>query len=187
MDVKTLSKIFCNHMNTLYQRDDAENGAIQYGLELVLDTLLKLLFLIALGFFIGKEKETLVILGVFCGLRLQAGGVHAKTSTGCTICMTLIWGASLMGHLYVPLSDIMLGYMYMIFLCIIIYCAPRTSHIEYFSKEIICRKKLYAVLLLTVFMLVGYLNRDVRGMFVYPVIWEMITLLFANKKHEKEE
>lgn len=169
-------------MNSICNVDnDDEYQTIQYGMELLLETIFKLIFVMLLGIFLERGFETLIIISVFCGLRSQAGGKHAKSNFGCSACMVLMWGASLLGYLYFKISDIVLFNVFVFSLYIIISYVPRTRYIEYFSKETICKKKVYAVFLLTVFIFISFININIRGLFVYPIILEVISLLPDNK------
>ena len=82
MIISKFSASICCLLNKINPRDEDDNITIQYGVELILDNLLKLLFIQLLGILLGKGVETFVILFVFCTLRLQAGGIHAKNKYG---------------------------------------------------------------------------------------------------------
>lgn len=181
MNVKIISEILCEYMNNICQVEDEENQVIKYGMELLLETLLKIIFLILLGMLFGKAFETLIILSTFCGFRSQAGGKHARTNLGCTGCMVLIWKTSLFGYLNFKISGLALGSIYIFSLFITLCCAPKSGNLIYFTKERILKKKICSVLLLTTLMFISYLNVYVRELLVYPIIWEVLSLLPANK------
>lgn len=70
---------------------ESENMVIRYGVELLLENILKILLLLGAGLLWGKGLETIIYLSVFCSIRTQAGGYHAKTGWGCCLCMLLVW------------------------------------------------------------------------------------------------
>ena len=175
-----------NWMNEISPKSKEESDVIQYGIELLLDNVVKFVFIQIIGIMIGKGLETLLILSAFCGLRLQAGGIHARTGTGCGLSMLLIWAISLTGHTYLPIRLSLLPYIYIISLIVIWVFAPRTINIEYFTPKDILKKKLYSVAVLTLIMTVAYLNPSLRELLIYPVVLEVLTLFPKNKTNKKE-
>ena len=55
----------------------------EYGLTLLIGTIGKIIGFIIIGVLTGLLKEILVFIIFFSGLRLQAGGYHAKTALNC--------------------------------------------------------------------------------------------------------
>ena len=70
---------WCNAVNPQSEKEDT---IIRYGAELLIDNLLRVFIILLLGILLGKGYETAVILLMFCGIRSQAGGIHAKMSLG---------------------------------------------------------------------------------------------------------
>lgn len=186
MSISKISVKICNWMNHINQRSGEENQVIQYGLELLLDNLLKFLLIEIMGILIGKGWQTLIVLFSFCGLRLQAGGKHAKTGIGCGLSMIAIWAISILGDSFYKINLIMLGYIYMICSGIVVSCVPRTINIEYFTLQEKRKKKLYSFLFLTGLLLVAAGIPEIRGLIVYPVVLEALTLLPKNKIEKGE-
>lgn len=181
MSISKISAYICNWMDTIYHRDAEENQVIQYGLELFLDNILKLLLILIIGIMIGKGLETLIILFSFCGLRLQAGGKHAKTGIGCGLSMIMIWALSLFISYFISINSAALALIYVICSIIVIYCAPRSKNIEYFSLSDIHRKKLHSFVFLSSLIVFSAVFTNIREIIVYPVILEVLTLLPKNK------
>lgn len=175
-----------NWMNEISPKSKEESDVIQYGIELLLDNIAKFVFIQIIGIMIGRGLETLLILSAFCGLRLQAGGIHARTGTGCGLSMLLIWAISLTGHTYLPIGISLLPCIYIISLIVICFFAPRTINIEYFTSKDILKKKLYSIAVLTLIMTVAYLNPSLRELLIYPVVLEVLTLFPKNKTNKKE-
>ncbi len=186
MGINKMALMLNNWMNEISPKSKEESDVIQYGIELLLDNVVKFVFIQIIGIMIGKGLETLLILSAFCGLRLQAGGIHARTGTGCGLSMLLIWAISLTGHTYLPIRLSLLPYIYIISLIVIWVFAPRTINIEYFTPKDILKKKLYSVAVLTLIMTVAYLNPSLRELLIYPVVLEVLTLFPKNKTNKKE-
>lgn len=174
-------------MNTINDRSQADNDVIQYGLELLLDSLLKFLFIQSMGIVFGMGKETLIVLISFCGLRLQAGGKHAKTGLGCSLAMVMIWLVSILCGRFFKIGMVALICVYCVCTVIIICCAPRTINIEYFTPLAKKKKKLYSCIFLTLLMLIAAVFPMIRGFVVFPVILEVATLLPKNKNKKENE
>lgn len=186
MGIDKMALIINNWMNEISPKSKEENDVIQYGIELMLDNIVKFVFIQIIGIIIGQGMETLLILLAFCGLRLQAGGIHARTGTGCGLSMLLIWALSLAGYCYLPIELSFLPYIYIISSIIILFLAPRTINIEYFTPKDILKKKLYSIAVLTLIMTVAYLNPSLVELLIYPVVLEILTLFPKNKTNKKE-
>lgn len=185
MSISRIAIGVCDWFNRVNPKTPEENQVIQYGIELLLDNIVKFLFIQLFGMVIGKGFETFVILIVFCGLRLQAGGIHARTGLGCGLSMFLIWGVSMLGSIFFKLNPIFLPYIYAFSVIIILRLVPRTINIEYFTLQERKKKKFFSIVLLTSFVAVVSLKPSLRELIIYPVILEVLTLLPENKKTGK--
>ncbi|WP_242837889.1 accessory gene regulator B family protein [Lacrimispora indolis] len=130
MSISKIAVEVCNWMDKINHKNPEENEIIQYGLELLLDNILKFILIQLIGFIIGMGKETAVILFSFCGLRLQAGGKHAKTGIGCTMSMLAIWAVSILCNMFFEIKLLMIPYIYVFCASLIILCAPRTCFLQ---------------------------------------------------------
>lgn len=72
-------------MNKKKQYSDSEKKVFVYGLEIMLDSLLKAAVYLAVGSAFGKGKEVAMIMLSFGALRRASGGKHAKTSIRCFV------------------------------------------------------------------------------------------------------
>lgn len=187
MSISRISVSFCSWMNKISPKSQEDNTVIQYGMELLLDNVIKFLFIQLLGIAIGKGLETFVVLAAFCGLRLQAGGIHAKTGWGCGLSMLLIWAVSIIGDVLFNIRIYYLPYVYVFSFIIIIFCVPRTMNIEHFHSKEKLIKKLKSIVVLSFIMVVACFNVVLREFLIIPVILEVLTLLPKNKIANKGE
>ena len=187
MNISTMSSKLILWLNSINPKSVEETAVIKYGMELFLENSIKLLIISIAGLLIGKGRETLVILFTFCMFRLQAGGRHAKSNIGCTLCMTGIWGISLTTNHYITFSLPILGFIFAICTVEIILWVPQSINIEYFSCKEIIQKKLYSFTFLFCILLVSALFPDLRGVIISPVILEAITLLPKHKEKEVQK
>lgn len=80
---KMTLKILCK--NSIIEEENVE--VYHYGLELILATIFKSIGLMVIAAITGLVVETIIFILFFSGLRLQAGGYHAKSIMGCFIGM----------------------------------------------------------------------------------------------------
>lgn len=187
MIITRFSVILCSLLNKINPTTQENNVAIQYGFELILDNIIKLFFIQVLGIILGKGYETFIILLSFCTLRLQAGGIHAKSNIGCSLGMLLVWGISLIGSIFVKLKLPYIVLIYIISSIVILYFAPRGKNINYFTYSSKLKKKLLSILILTLFSIIAILNSNLRELLVYPITLEVLTLLPVNNTDLKGE
>lgn len=69
---------------------EEEQQIIQYGLEVLLDGILKVAALLVIGYVLGCPGEFGLALLAFCSLRYWAGGMHCRTSARCFGAMLLL-------------------------------------------------------------------------------------------------
>lgn len=86
----TLEKLY--NSNVIGEED---LDVYRFGLELLIGTIAKAIGLIAIAIITGLVKEVIVFTVFFSGLRLQAGGFHAKTIAGCFIGTVLMFFSSI--------------------------------------------------------------------------------------------
>lgn len=187
MGIYEIANKFCNWMNKINPQSEDENKVIQYGIELLLDNIIKFSMIQFMGILIGKGIETFIVLFSFCGLRLHAGGKHAQTGIGCGLSMIIIWSVCMIANMTVRISIPFFICTYAMCVVIIWFCAPRTINIDYFSIESRNRKKICSITFLTVISFIAILCSEIRGLIIYPVIIEVLSLLPKNKVKEKEE
>jgi len=187
MIITRFSAVLCSLLNKINPRTEEDNIAIQYGFELILDNIIKLFFLQIMGIFLGRGYETFIILFTFSILRLQAGGIHAKTNIGCSLGMLSVWGLSLIGSIFIKIETSYVILIYAISLIVIFYFAPKGKNINYFTPSTKLKKKLMSMLILTLFIIIAILNTGLRELFVYPITLEVITLLPVNNTEVKGE
>ena len=163
---------------------EGENIVIQYGAELLFDNCLKILMLLIAGFIIGRGYESIVFITVFCGMRSQAGGVHAKTGWGCGLCMTAVWGCGMLGGILIRLSVFWIMCIAVISGFIIIRKAPMTMNRHCYTPETISKKRICALAILLVCAIISIFCEKWRSIIMCAVTMEVITLLPKIKQYE---
>ena len=101
--------------------------------------------------------------------------------------MLLVWAISILGDIFFDIKISLLPYIYIVSMLIIVCCVPRTINIEYFTLQDKLRKKLHSTVIMTLMMVIAFLNQPLRELIMYPVILEVLTLLPKNKTNFKGE
>lgn len=160
-----------------------ENMVTQYGAELLVENCFKICLLLVLGSVLHKGYETMIFLSVFCSLRTQAGGYHAKTGWGCMLCMVAVWGIGIFGAEMVKMSRIWVCVIFIIAVCIIICEVPKTINKDCYTQESINHKKINAIIILGLSTLISMLCYTKRTLIMCAVALEVMTLLPKNIFH----
>lgn len=173
-------KRICLWLDNINPQQEETSIAIQYGLELLLDNILKLVLILGIGLLFRKGMATVCVLLSFCVLRLQAGGIHAKSNVGCMACMLCIWGISMMGMQYITLSDISLLVFYVVEMFIVFIYAPKTINLDCLSKKCILRKKIYSLGILTCVFLAAWKITYIRELIIIAISLEVIDVGYTD-------
>lgn len=165
----------CGKTDTLYL------AAIEYGLELLIETLWKLAALLSLGMLVGKLREIVMTLCVFCGLRFWIGGKHRKTSIGCfgtmvLVCLIAVWGAE-----YMCLLPEMVKFAVLL-LCnlIVLAFSPYPSEVNPITDETVIERKRWGGIItsigITIIVLLQF-NSVVQWILLLAFFLEAISIL----------
>lgn len=176
-----------------------EFQVIEYGMEIFLDGVFKLLLVLGAGVLIGRAAEITVFLMAFCGLRCWAGGVHCRTAGRCTAAMVAICLIGSEGQYIFEMLGMEISVLIWIG-CIITLAlkAPgETGKNGYFSKAERRKRKWKAVLcgmiLCGCFAVIP--NIALKGAIVMAVVVETLSILpckgnknnTADEKERKDE
>ena len=82
---KALAEQIVAVMDRYNNYEELEKIVICYGMELFLNSILKISIYFVIGFSIGKGVETILSIIIFGSLRKVSGGRPAKTDVGCCI------------------------------------------------------------------------------------------------------
>ncbi|WP_419182800.1 accessory gene regulator B family protein [Metabacillus fastidiosus] len=158
--MKILSLKIGRYLNK-YSRDIYEESIVCYGVEVMLNSLVKLLTLLILGILIDQLPLLFVILFCFCILRLFSGGYHFKKYFHCYIVSifsiwTLIFLSIFMNN-NLPEKNIIfiLIFSALISISILIFVGPQisesrpSSHKRFFFQ---CSSIIFVILLFLVSM-----------------------------------
>lgn len=166
-----------------------------YGIELLLDTLSKLIALLLFAAFIGSLPEMVIVLLTFSSLRYFAGGFHMQSNLGCFLSMVFIAGLSLAVQklaFFYQLAFPRIGLVVVLFVLValvFLYAPAATRNNPIKDQKTVKKKKLYAVIL-SVFIsfVIFYIPDNIKFLLLVPFICEVITILpIVNYKTTREE
>lgn len=178
--MKKLTNYIVSWCNQKKPMDDRTKITVSYGIELLLDSLVKFFCFFILAIMIGKEWEVLIFCLVFCPLRCLAGGVHMKTSLGCFFFMLLLIAiAVIFGEYWKVNAGVSYGVIVLLALACLLY-APRDTRKNPIKNEKIRKKKKYLSVALCILYGVVFINmasEKIIALVMMTMILEIITIL----------
>lgn len=181
---QSLSNLIVSGLNPDKRYTENEQQVFTYGIELILNSLLKITVYLIIGFLLGTGKEVITTLFIFGILRKLSGGSHARTNLGCFLITGSILALSV-GIPYIlcvskqvyPLIAAMIWTIYVLF-------APRDQYNE--GKEKAANmQKAKSVIILSMLFLIGYFQESYwQSLLLYITSLQGITLIrFENRKN----
>lgn len=160
---------------------EIQETAIRYGIELYLDSLLKIVLLLIIGALCNKFIETVIVVSCFSLLRGEAGGIHMQTSLGCFLSMCMMTLLSVAGaEMLPPITLIPSLCIFTMSLLAVYFFAPySTENNPITDVKIRKQKRKRAIIIIVAFAAITSLvqNSHLRALILLPVIIEIITIL----------
>lgn len=154
---------------------------IQYGVELFFDTTIKYLLFLCWGGISGKMTETILTLTIFSGIRISAGGVHAKTSIGCALAMGTVLFFSITAAGFIPILDIWVLIVFLLGTLIIYQYAPNGNTADIFLDEKDRKyKRNCSLVTLLFFSILAFIWVKMRNLILISILSEITTILIAE-------
>lgn len=179
---KTLSKLITNWCCTNAQSDTYD--ITMYGIQIILDTLIKLIGLALIAFFTGTITEFLAVVFVFSTLRYFAGGLHMKSSIGCFLSMVFIWALTVISiraasYFSLTFSPLILGgLLLLLFALVFLYSPVPSRNNPVTDTNILQKKKIYSLVLTYIFsIIIWFAPGNIKVLFLVPLICEIVTIL----------
>lgn len=178
LESKATKKIieWCQRYNSI---SEEKRPIIEYGIEVLVETLVKFLIFFVLGVSLQRIYETALILIAFCILRLFAGGIHFRSNLGCTGAALVIWGIALVGNEHLYLSKTIIIFSYSVSLILLFYFAPGDGEENKitFPKSRLINKIVSMIYISLLYCLVMFLNRKSIALIIFPITIECISII----------
>lgn len=171
-------------------QDSTENGeeyaVVLYGVEVIIENLVKTIILIFIGFFLHKMLESFIILFSFCIVRIHAGGIHAKSSLGCTAFMIVVEIIGLIANEYTEISEVICLILCVLSNILIWLYAPNGCMACDLLGSIAKRKKRrYALCSTNILFLLAFCI-EIKTLIIIPVFLEALSLLLFEVRRRGE-
>ena len=140
--------------------DDERAEAINYGLQLMIGEFPKFFITLAIAYFLGIFKLTIVSFFIILPYRAIAGGFHLHTHLGCIICTTALYcGTALFGKIQPISYDLVIPFAIAIWIfaifCIYLYAPADTENCPILRKKDRKIRRILAYCLVSIFMIIA--------------------------------
>lgn len=155
--------------------------AVTYGIELIFNSLFKMIGLILLGLVFGRAWDVILSIGCFSLLRSCAGGVHLKSSLGCFLSMAMVCVLSCVGAEYIGYLPI--GVMIALTIGIIVvnklYAPFFTENNPIEDGKLIKKKNIGAVIISVILLAIIWITPiwKLKMIMLIPVTLETLSIL----------
>ncbi len=173
---------------------ETELVVIKYGLQLLIENVMMLIFLIGVAVLTNKVYESFLVIGVFSLLRINAGGIHMHSSYGCSMGMLIVWVVGVYGSTLLKVeNEVICGLLVLVLIALILYAPGDTRNNPITDNNIRRRKKIASILTVIALSPVILLtnNYEWKALILIPIILEIITILpivnYINQKRLKED
>lgn len=159
--------------------DESQYPIVIYGIELFLNTTLKVMGILVIGAILGIFAEVLLAMAVFCGMRYWTGGYHCKTHMGCFSVMTLVCLVAAFASKINFEGEVIAQFLMICHSVWMIYrYAPRNSEKNPITDEKILRRKRKGSFLWLVcnIGLASVAKQNVRWIIVISIFMNMVLL-----------
>jgi Membrane protein putatively involved in post-translational modification of the autoinducing quorum-sensing peptide len=189
-----LAKKITTACNQDSQNTEKDIIIMQYGLELIIENIIKTVALLIVAFFAHKLLETIIVIGVFSTLRYGAGGIHMKTGIGCSLTMLFIWGMGVFGSERFSLPQVVIILLLVVSVVMFYLFTPcDTQNNPITDIKIRKKKRIQSVVtaLILAFIVVWTRESRLQMLILIPMLCEVITIVpivnYINQKRFKEE
>ena len=163
--------------------DDERAEIIMYGLQNIIGELPKGIIILAIAYFFGIFKLTLMAVLIIAPYRCVSGGVHMKTHIGCIIYTLVLYSGSALLGKYIALTGIIkyVGVAIVWVFCMVmikLYAPADTENVPILRKQERLQKQIFSYIILTVeFMIAVMINNTViSGIIIFGDLIQTLTI-----------
>lgn len=133
--------------------------------------------------------ETILTLTIFSGIRISAGGAHAKTSIGCALAMGTVLFFSITAAGFIPILNIWVLIVFLLGTLIIYQYAPNGNTADIFLDEKDRKyKRNCSLVTLLFFSILAFVWVKMRNLILISILSEITTILIAEvRENEKNK
>lgn len=163
--------------------DDERAEIIMYGLQNIIGELPKGIIILAIAYFLGIFKLTLMAVLIIAPYRCFSGGVHMKTHIGCIIYTLILYsGSALLGKytVLVGITKYIIAVIVWTFCMTMIYLyAPAdTENVPILRKKDRRQKQIFSYIILTVEFLIAIVinNQIITSIIIFGDFIQTLTI-----------
>lgn len=163
--------------------DDERAEIIMYGLQIIIGEIPKGLIILAIAYFLGIFKLTLISVLIIAPYRCVSGGVHMKTHIGCIIYTLLLYSGSALLGKYLILegsTKLIVGLTIWIFCMTMIklYAPADTENVPILRKKERIQKQILSYIILTVEFIIAIVipNTTIAGIIIFGDFIQTLTI-----------
>ena len=163
--------------------DDERAEIIMYGLQIIIGEIPKGIIILAIAYFLGIFKLTLISVLIIAPYRCVSGGVHMKTHIGCIIYTLLLYSGSALLGKYLILegsTKLIVGLTIWIFCMTMIklYAPADTENVPILRKKERIQKQILSYIILTVEFIIAIFipNTTIAGIIIFGDFIQTLTI-----------
>ena len=163
--------------------DDERAEIIMYGLQILIGELPKGIIILAIAYFLGIFKLTLLSVLIIAPYRCVSGGVHMKTHIGCIIYTSLLYsGSALLGKYFILEGNIKIISAIIIWtFCMIMikmYAPADTENFPILRKKERFQKQVFSYIILTLEFLIAIIipNTTISRIIIFGDLIQTLTI-----------
>lgn len=163
--------------------DDERAEIIMYGLQILIGELPKGVIILAIAYFLGIFKLTLLSVLIIAPYRCVSGGVHMKTHIGCIIYTLILYsGSALLGKYFILEGNVKIISAIIIWtFCMImikIYAPADTENFPILRKKERLQKQIFSYTILTLEFLIAIIisNTTISGIIIFGDLIQTLTI-----------
>ena len=163
--------------------DDERAEIIMYGLQILIGELPKGIIILAIAYFLGIFKLTLLSVLIIAPYRCVSGGVHMKTHIGCIIYTLILYsGSALLGKYFILEGNVKIISAVIVWaFCMImikIYAPADTENFPILRKKERLQKQIFSYIILTLEFLIAIIisNTTISGIIIFGDLIQTLTI-----------
>lgn len=163
--------------------DDERAEIIMYGLQILIGELPKGIIILAIAYFLGIFKLTLLAVLIIAPYRCVSGGIHMKTHIGCIIYTLILYsGSALLGKYFILEGNVKIISAIIVWaFCMImikIYAPADTENFPILRKKERLQKQIFSYIILTLEFLIAIIisNTTISGIIIFGDLIQTLTI-----------
>lgn len=163
-------------------KEEVEKEIICLGIYFSLKELLTIIFLLMIGYYLGRLENMVLCMLLFSAFRIQLGGYHCNTFLKCRFFMTYIFYLSIMIPDFVVFTYEIQKIIYVILIVMTILLKVNAGN----EQSNLTKRKTKAIIILVIsFILTLYVRPEISTSYTVALAWEIALLILVQKDEKK--